>query len=699
MLLTRAKTGAAKLPSKATNSSIRSDIQGLRALAVMAVIFDHLFGWPSGGFVGVDVFFVISGFLITGLLLREHKRTGRISFVDFYRRRVKRIMPVALVVVVATLFAAYFLFSSDRFGETLADGFWATFFAANWHFAAAGTDYFQLGGPVSPLQHYWSLAVEEQFYFVWPWVMLAIFSLVARGSHGTERRARVLIGVTIVVLSAISFMWAIWETLNNPTWAYFSTFSRAWELGIGAMVAIGAARLSRIPQGWRPILGWVGLLGITASLFVVSDENLFPAPWAALPVISTALVIAAGTGGPQRFLWPLMNRTTNHIGDLSYSLYLWHFPVLVLLLTLMPGDNWGYYVSALLVTAFLSVSSYHLIENPIRKSRWLTSKSKRERGPVLVDRKVAIGWVGLASVVSLVLVLAAVQSQRAPVPVTDPNKALYAYSSDATSSVSAQPVCRGAATLDSTADCSPDTSAKLSPSPDDLSSDTGNSYKCFPKEDEPMKSCSYGDSNSATKVAIVGDSHAASLLPGLSEQASSQGWALDTYVGAACIWIEDSCAAMPAIQDALVSGGYDIVITSAYRGSGDTDKRKLAEKYAAAWQPVANSGSKIIVVADVPGSVGDAVSCTTRANFNPAVDNCAIEASKAFRVQDASAMAVPLVSGAKLVETRQYFCTDTCPQVIGGVLVYRDDISHISATYSKTLGPYIARDISLALAG
>lgn len=276
----RATGGPAALLAK----TIRPDIQGLRMVAVGAVIADHLLGWPVGGFVGVDIFFVISGFLITGLLLREHQRTGSISFVRFYRRRIKRILPAATLVIMFTVLVAHLLFASSRATATLWDGVWAFAFAANWNFAAQGTDYFPAGGAISPLQHYWSLAVEEQFYFAWPWLMLLIFALAGRRAHWNKRIAHRIVGLVMVGIIIASFAWAIFDTQNAPTWAYFSTFSRTWELGIGAVLAVFAGTAARLPAIARTSLGWVGLLGIVASVFIVNGNAGFPAPWAVLPL-------------------------------------------------------------------------------------------------------------------------------------------------------------------------------------------------------------------------------------------------------------------------------------------------------------------------------------------------------------------------------------------------------------------------------
>jgi peptidoglycan/LPS O-acetylase OafA/YrhL len=400
--------------AKPTVKSLRRDIQGLRALAVIAVIFDHLLGWPSGGFVGVDVFFVISGFLITGLLLREHERTGKISFVHFYRNRVKRILPAAALVLVVTVVASFLLFNASRAASTLWDAVASFFFAANWRYAAVGTDYFQAGGADSPLQHYWSLAVEEQFYFVWPWLMLLIFVIARRSGRLDNRRIHLVVGAMMLLISAASFVWAMNETATNPTVAYFSTFSRAWELGVGAMVAVMASSFSQLPSWSRPVLGWIGLVGIVGSIFLVQADALFPTPSAVWPVLATALVIVAGTGGQQRYLAPLTNPVVGHLGNISFSLYLWHFPIIIFGTSLF-GEN---VLSLLLMSVAMIMAAefaYYLVEDPIRKSQWLTGprKSGNKRGPRSAQprfsKQYQLTALGLCVVMAGGLALAALQ--------------------------------------------------------------------------------------------------------------------------------------------------------------------------------------------------------------------------------------------------------------------------------------------------
>ena len=362
----------------------RRDIQGLRAVAVVAVVLCHAIGWPSGGFVGVDVFFVVSGFLITGLLLREVDRTGRISLGGFYARRIRRILPAALLVLVAVAVAAFFVFNRARADQTLGDAVAAFLLVSNWRFAAEGTDYFHATDAASPLQHFWSLSVEEQFYLVWPGLLLLLLLLLPLARR-RGRGARLLVGLTGVLLAAASFGWAMVQTSTEPTVAYFSTATRVWELAVGAILAALTPLLARIPAALRILAGWVGLAGVLWSFVVIDPDSAFPAPWAALPVAATALVIMGGVGGDPRarHLFPLTNPVSVFVGDMSYSLYLWHFPVIVFAAVLLPI---GAPVTPIVLGAIavLSLASYLMLEQPLHRSPWLRPLSRSTAAP-LVD--------------------------------------------------------------------------------------------------------------------------------------------------------------------------------------------------------------------------------------------------------------------------------------------------------------------------
>ncbi|MFD1492063.1 MULTISPECIES: acyltransferase family protein [Microbacterium] len=358
---------------------IRRDIQGLRALAVVMVIATHVVGWPSGGFVGVDVFFVVSGFLITGLLLREVAESGRISLRDFFARRIRRLMPAAMLVLLGVCVAAFFVFNRARADATWADAVAAALFVSNWRFAAEGTDYFSAAA-VSPLQHFWSLSVEEQFSLVWPVLLLIAVLLVPRGGR-RGRAGRVAVGGVVVLVGAASWAWAVAQTAAEPTVAYFSTATRAWELAVGALLAVASPALARIPAALGGLLQWVGLAGVVLSCVVIDPASAFPAPWAVLPVAATALVVAGGVGGDpsHRHLFPLTNPVSVWLGDLSYALYLWHFPVLVFAGVLLPAGEWTTAI-VLAATAVLAVSTYYGVEQPLHRSPLLR---RRAAAPVL----------------------------------------------------------------------------------------------------------------------------------------------------------------------------------------------------------------------------------------------------------------------------------------------------------------------------
>ncbi|GAB3149731.1 hypothetical protein GCM10027058_12610 [Microbacterium neimengense] len=345
----------------------RRDIQGLRALAVLAVVGAHAAGWPRGGFVGVDVFFVISGFLITGLLLREVETTGRVRLARFYGRRARRLLPAAAVVLALTVGAGFVVFNAVVAERTLHDAVWSMLFAANWHFAADGTDYFHATDAASALQHFWSLSVEEQFYLVWPGVvalsLLVLPTAAWRGRHG-----RLTVGAIAAVIVLASAAWAASQTASEPTVAYFSTLTRAWELGAGAVLAAAAPLLSRIPRAVGGVMGWVGLAGIVTAFAVIDPAaGGFPAPWAALPVAATALVLAGGVGGDprHRHLFPLTNPVSVFVGDMSYSLYLWHFPVIVLASVVLAGRDDALWLTLGAITV-LSLATYLIVEQPLR---------------------------------------------------------------------------------------------------------------------------------------------------------------------------------------------------------------------------------------------------------------------------------------------------------------------------------------------
>ncbi len=667
-----------------TPAARRRDVQGLRAVAVIAVMADHVVGWPHGGFVGVDVFFVISGYLITGLLLREHRRSGTISFRGFYARRVRRILPNALLTLAVTVGLTAVLVGGSRLASTVRDAVAAALTVVNWRFAREGTDYFAQGLPPSPVQHFWSLSVEEQFYFVWPWLMLGLLVLTARRAAGRERAARhgrALFAAMSVVVGA-SFVWAVVQTSAQPTYAFFSTLTRVWELGLGALVAIAAARLGMTLGRARPVLAWVGLAGIVVSLLVVREDAGFPAPWAVLPVLSTALVIAAGEGPGVRGPWPLTNRFANYVGDASYSLYLWHWPVVVLLPTLLAEDSPWFVPVALAGGVALALPAYHLVENPVRHVGGLPRRetARRLRTPLVA-----------ASAITVLVVAGAAAGVRALEQNATPT---------ATAPPAVQADCRGALALEHREACAGVTFAGMVPSPQDAEHDTERAYDCYSTPTSGARTCEDGDPDGSLRVAVVGNSHAAALLPGLLEQADERGWRVTVMVGNGCSLsrdVNENCVeTSEEIRSKLLDGEpYDLVITSGSRSAVGAEKLSRVPGMAAMMRDVARRGSQVVAVSDGPIVSEAALACVARIGQDPA--GCTIPLDEGFAVVDLLQLAVERVPRAHYVDIQDLYCTDTgCPVVIGGVLAYRDTAGHITATYARSLGPLVADRILAA---
>ncbi len=673
---------------QAPGSRYRPDIQGLRAIAVLAVLADHLAGWPKGSFVGVDIFFVISGYLITGILVREFETRQTISLVGFYARRIKRILPAGLFVIGATVCATRVLAGIDRYHFTASDAIAAALFRANWHFAQTGVNYFNQSLPPSPLQHYWSLSVEEQFYFVWPWLLLGVLLIGRRLPRWRHEHTRPVAGVAIVAISAISLAWAFAQTASNPTTAYFSTFDRVWELGLGAFVAIAGQRIGRADVRLRQAVASIGLLGVLISLLVVPSASGFPAPWALLPTLCTAAVLATGAGLTGPSLRPLTNPASQYVGNLSYSLYLWHFPVVVLIVAVVPRYSAAYWLAGLALIFGLSAASFHLLETPARRASWFVRRPGRRPVP-------ARGWLryiaacaatGLVAGAGLLFVRSISPSRLAlPAPVLvghtqhDPRD------------------CIGAAALDPRHRCALNAGDRVAPLPGELPDDTGGAYACYAYLHQPIHPCEYGSRRrNAIRVALIGDSHAAALLAALEPQLHALNWHVTVLVGQTCAWLPPSlspgCPGLRLIQHDLGRHHFAVVIATELRQytSSVTD-------HLEAMRPVAATGAHIVVVEDDPGASAAGTACVTRISYS-ATGRCGTPVSVAYREPDRLAQAARRVPGARVIATRAFFCRDSfCPATIGNVIVYRDTAAHVTASYARTLSPYLVQAIERAL--
>jgi peptidoglycan/LPS O-acetylase OafA/YrhL len=708
-------------PRTGRDRGLRADVQGLRALAVLLVIADHVLGNPVGGFIGVDVFFVISGFLITSLLLRSHERGGRMDYADFYRRRIRRLLPVAVLVLVVTVAATYLLFSRARGDDVLIDAGWALGFLANWHFLAVGTDYFQAGGPVSPLQHYWSLSVEEQFYVVWPTLLAAGLWVSAR------RQVRWVLPALVGVLLVASLGYSFVHSTSAPVAAYFSTFDRAWELLVGAALALAVPQLSRIPDAVRPLLGWGGLAAILAAAFLIDAEAAFPAPWGLLPVAGTAMVIASGTGSDKARVLPLTNPVAGYVGDISYSLYLWHFPVVVLLPAYLSPTGVTFDLLALVVIAVLSVISFHLVEEPVRRSQWLEPAWRRRSRTFspMGRARLANGWLAVGLLVTVPLSAAALSSP----PPTDGQSILAAQPRVDATGTEAEPTRRRsgdgstaaptqAGYLQERLEQSLELTAypDLQPPVEDLGIeawyDDINADGCLSVPPADVERCRFGPADAPRTAVVVGDSYAIAYMPTIREALGDDFRIQQLTLQECPVWDAPTrrtngapypeCTAYRGFaQDLVAETEPDLLILATAhtdalllesRAGGLEALDEIRRGYDRALAALVPSATYTIVLEPPPGAP-NLQTCVTRVG---SPEDCYGYVTTPFEALTEAEREAAEQAGAIHVDTGGWFCVErTCPGFVGTTPVYAEG-GHLTVAYARELGPVLREALDVA---
>jgi peptidoglycan/LPS O-acetylase OafA/YrhL len=709
----------------------RGDIQGLRAVAVLLVALDHAAIEPfHGGFVGVDVFFVISGFLITSLLLTEAVREGRISLIGFYARRARRILPAATVVTLATIAASVFFLSGVDALGAIEDAVWATFFAANIKFASDGTDYFQNEAAPSPLQHYWSLAVEEQFYLVWPLLVLMLCLLVRRAHRRRHRPDRGrhaarptgppvpgagVIGAAVALLTVVvvaSFAWSVVDTRHDAVPAYFSPFTRAWELGLGALTACLVPALGRIPRRVLGVVSWLGLAGVLVAALTYDPGTLFPGYAAALPVVGTSFLLAGGLApapwGPQRLLTLSPWRA---VGDWSYSFYLWHWPALIIAGALWgPVSGWSG-VAVLAGALALSAVSYQLVENPVRRMRILSARPAR--GLVLYPAVVVLMlplMAGAQTVVEKINTTTGAwittssfgRHHGDPKPhfSRDPDVALVEASVLAARNDAEIP--RG-----------------LSPAPlaaDQRKPDVGD-CEYYPGFKDML--CPRGDRSADRTLVLVGDSHARQWIPALDVLAEKYGYKAYYLVRVGCPgadvtpWLKvgGPSTSCERFQDWAVDQVQKLEPAVTIIGSESSSNRGYVDDHGdlvddpdetramfedgmerSVTRLGAHSG-RVIYIGDPPATDFQTSVCLSKRGAS--LRGCMAARDPRSLEMTAAARAGALRAGADYVDPTKWFCVDdSCPAVIGH-FVPRRDLAHITVEYAQHLASALDRELGL----
>ncbi len=669
----------------------RPDVEGLRAVAVLLVVLYHA-GVPviSGGYVGVDVFFVISGFVITGLLLRERQRTDRTSFTHFYARRSRRILPAACLVILISVAATFLFVGSGEGVLTADDGRWAAAFLSNFHFQSLGTDYLASVRAPSPLLNYWSLSVEEQFYLVYP----ALFALVAslRGLFTLRLRMAVMLAVVIV----LSFAYSVIETAANPSNAYFSPVTRAWELALGALVATLTADLRRLPTRFAVWLSWIGLTAIVVSACVFGAHTPYPGSLVAIPVVGAALVIGGGVVAARTGAESILGtRSFRWLGKRSYSLYLVHWPILVIAAYALERQTLPVWANLLLVGASLVVATllFHSVENPIRHWRLPSGKT------------IAMG-LSLIIATILILTLAVRGGDQGPY---DPLVTPAASSATVRSQVEEATRIR-------------ELPRSLEPPVSIGSPDWGGKFESDKCEASFSQSsvaiCSLGDVNSKRLMVVYGDSHAQMWIPAFEWIASKAHFKLvvlsKTYCPAepiavanpgtkagsnsSCnVWHQWAAQVIRKLDPDLLVMTQASVIYAPPPGDGVVQHSMSASEWRAGlvsmFQSLQDPKTKEVLLGSTPRMAQPGQACLDAHQRD--VQACSLPTQAAIpplnRVEQSTATA----QGVRYIDPIPWFCDSTCPAVIGHFSVYLDTI-HINATFARYLEQVLAQSLGLA---
>jgi len=645
---------------------LRPEIQGLRGLAVTLVVIFHL--WPyvlPGGYIGVDVFFVISGYLITGLLAQMALRDGRISLIEFYSRRVRRLLPAATLVLLVALLGTLLFISKARWEEIGNQILASALYVENWRLAHEAVSYLEADTLPSPVQHYWSLSIEEQFYIVWPLVMIGVTWLSRR--RDLPLRA-CLIGALSLIFVA-SLIASVVLTATDPAQAYFVSHTRLWELALGGLLVLTEHRF-RLTALTRQGLTIAGIVGILASALLFSATTPFPGASALLPTLATVLVILAGEVQAGWFrgldLWPL-----RFIGDRSYSIYLWHWPLITIFLaqgyslTLVSGFG------LIAVTLVLSDLSYRYVEERYRQAR------------------TAVWWkplgYGTAAVLTCVIASGCLL--------------LFLKTERIDTALIGTPSYPGPAALVSGA-AVPD-GVDLLPPLARLRRDVPVVYasKCHQEESSEPKGCTLGDPAGAKTIVLVGDSHAAQWVPALDRIAKDRNFKLVSFTKSACPFSRVAITAdgKPNLLCAqwhekvlaeILKLKPDVIFTS-QSNYGSIPQDKMIEGLRSLWSRLTDAGSQIVAIRNTPYMKFDPGDC-----LSATPTKCVTKLNEVER-SDVLVLAAEGQKDVRAIDMVDTICgPQLCPAVVGNIIVWRDN-HHLTASYSLALAPYLAAKAGL----
>jgi peptidoglycan/LPS O-acetylase OafA/YrhL len=660
----------------------RPDIEGIRAFAVLSVVLYHAGLGVRAGFVGVDVFFVISGFLITRQLVDSVAKRGARSLPTFYTRRIRRLLPAGAVVVISTVLVARFFAPALQVRSIALDGIFTTFYGLNYRLAITGTQYLHQTDAVSPLQHFWSLGVEEQFYLFWP-VLIVLAAWIGR------RFRPALLAFLLMAIVVVSFHYSVTVTRSSAPWAYFSLHTRAWEMALGALVAVGSHQLARIPRWLGELGAAVGLVAIVSSAFVLSDATPYPGSAAALPVVGAAVLIASGCGPGRRTERILGEPMLQCIGRVSYSWYLWHWPMLVLApMVIGHALDWVHRLIVVWVSLAAAVLTFFLVEDPARSLN-LTNVRWFAGGLAMSGAVAAAGALVLTHLPPLVGTGAAVtvvQADTASPQVVQQMRAAVAAGVDTTN-----------------------TPSNLTPQPAQAANDTPASSKngCHADFLSTLQGdCVFGNPAGKHTAVIFGDSHAEQWLPAFDDAGRKAGWRIVNWTKAACppaqisvfaaslnrdytecdAWRTATMTRIAALKPDLivVSESENVVPSKVPPAEFAADTVTTLQRFQA------TSKAKVVFLSDIPVPNYDMPGCVAQHLDNAKACNFAVRNAYIYPERHKAMAPAIQRAGFAVVDPLSWLCTSSmCPAVIGNYLVYRNT-THMSASFSGWLTPMVA---------
>ncbi|MDA1362543.1 SGNH hydrolase domain-containing protein [Glycomyces luteolus] len=674
----------------------RPDIQGLRAVAVVLVLLGHAgFSFFKGGYVGVDVFFVLSGFLITSLLVKEMHDTGTISLSGFFSRRARRILPAAGAVVAATVVGSWLWFPVTRVGDIMQDAFTVIVYIVNYRFIAEQTEYLNADQSPSPFQQFWSLAVEEQFYFVWPLLLIGVLLLAKR----VPRKAVGFAVAAISVVFALSLIASIAITETNPTAAYYAAHTRVWELAAGALLALTLPTWRKVPKATAAVLGLIGIAAVLVSAVLYSEATPFPGYTAMLPVLGTMMVLVAGTATGENPASRLLSTAPfQFFGKISYSLYLWHWPILILgPLAIGVGVEPSLTLNIILLASAVGVAqvSYACIETPVRKAKFLGLQ------PVYgILSGVACSLVALFVVIAFSTVYSKVPEAEETVALDDIEQVQDLSSLE-------QGLKEGLQTTSIPENMVPSlTGAEFDkPEPYNNGCHLGFEETSWPDH------CEFGDTESDTVVVLIGDSHAGHWFPALDQIAEERGWKLLTRTKSSCTpvsatmmqdgveYTECDEAREAAFAEIDEINPYLVVIGTTTAGGMagvDGDDERM-QRWLDGWEEtigrVQGEAEHVVSIGDTPWGEESIPECL--AVNEDSVQECTIDQDDGIQAAERRQAGMDLQQelGVTVVEPTGWFCVDgKCPVIVDGMMVYRDK-HHISTPYMRSIASLLAEQL------